>query len=110
MLAEIKKQFYSDTLRELEGISGKLTAKELPENEYPLIAEKIFTISHQISGTGPMLGFHSSSVLSRKLERTYYHIRSGEREITPQLLWQTKRALEAIIKAINEENKQQEFQ
>ncbi|GAO31779.1 Hpt domain-containing protein [Geofilum rubicundum] len=109
MLAEIKKQFYNDTLRELEGINGKLSAEELPVNEHAVIAEKIFTISHQISGTGPMLGFNSSSVLSRKLEKTFYHIRSGEREITPQLLWQTKRAIEAIIKAISEENSQKEF-
>lgn len=109
MLAEIKKQFYNDTLRELEGINAKLAVEDFPENEHAVIAEKIFTISHQISGTGPMLGFNSSSVLSRKLEKTFYHIRSGEREITPQLLWQTKRAIEAIIKAISEENSQKEF-
>lgn len=104
MLAEIKKQFFNDTLKELEGINGLLSGQQVPIDEHSLLAEKIFTITHQISGTGPMLGFDSTSVLSRKLEKTYYHIRSGEKEITPQLLWQTKRAIESIIKTIGEEN------
>ncbi len=107
MLAEIKKQFYNDTLKELEGINGLLSEKPVPIDEHAVIAEKIFTITHQISGTGPMLGFDSTSVLSRKLEKTFYHVRSGEKEITPQLLWQTKRAIESIIKTIGEENGRQ---
>ncbi len=104
MLTEIKKQFFNDTLKELEGINGLLSEQQVPIDEYAVLAEKIFTITHQISGTGPMLGFDSTSVLSRKLEKTYYHVRSGEKEITPQLLWQTKRAIESIIKTIGEEN------
>ena len=107
MLAEIKKQFYNDTLKELEGINGRLSEKPVPIDEHSVIAEKIFMITHQISGTGPMLGFNSTSVLSRKLEKTYYHVRSGEKEITPQLLWQTKRAIDTIIKTIGEENGRQ---
>lgn len=104
MLTEIKKQFFNDTLKELEGINGLLSEQQVPIDEHAVLAEKIFTITHQISGTGPMLGFDSTSVLSRKLEKTYYHVRSGEKEITPQLLWQTKRAIESIIKTIGEEN------
>ena len=107
MLTEIKKQFYNDTLKELESISGQLSEAQLPIDAHPVIAEKIFSISHQISGTGPMLGFDSTSILSRKLEKTYYQVRSGEKEITPQLLWQTRRAIEALIRAIGEENNHQ---
>jgi len=107
MLTEIKKQFYKDAIQELEFISQRLTEGQLSTNEYPYIAKKVFTISHQISGTGPMLGFDNSSTLSRKLEKTYYQINSGEKEVTPQLLWQTKRAIETIIKTINEENNKQ---
>jgi chemotaxis protein histidine kinase CheA len=107
MLAEIKKQFYHDTLKELEGINRQLSEIPLPIDLQPVIAEKIFSISHQISGTGPMLGFDSTSILSRKLEKTYYQVRLGAKEITPQLLWQTKRAIEAIIRTIGEENHHQ---
>lgn len=107
MLAEIRKQFYKDTLKELEGINGKLASDNIPPEEQSLIAEKVFSVSHQISGTGPMLGFDSTSLLSKKLESTFYDIRRGEKKITPQLLWQTKRVIDAMIKSFNEENNSQ---
>jgi chemotaxis protein histidine kinase CheA len=104
MLTEIKKQFYHDTIKELIVISSVLSKEEILIQEHHVLAEQIFTLSHQISGTGPMLGFDSTSKLSRKLERTFYDIKQGQREITPQLLWQTKRAIETIINTFNEEN------
>ncbi|MDI9539522.1 Hpt domain-containing protein [Xiashengella succiniciproducens] len=106
MLAEVKKQFYINTLKELDGINGKLSRDEIPSEEQSAIADKIFTISHQISGTGPMLGFNNASQLSKKLELTYNEIRNGKRELTPQILWQTRRTIDAMIKAFQEEYKE----
>ncbi|WP_052345501.1 Hpt domain-containing protein [Alkaliflexus imshenetskii] len=104
MLAEIKKQFYETTVKELEDINIKLSHEEVPVEDHPVLTEQIFTLTHQISGTGPMLGFDGASKLSRKLERTFYDIRAGQRNLTPQLIWQTKRAIEVLIQTFVEEN------
>jgi len=107
MLAEIKRQFYESTLKDLEIITQKLLKEELTTKEYPELAEEIFSLSHQICGTGPMLGFNTTSKLSRKLEKTFYEIKAGQKNLTPQLIWQTRRALETLISAFKEENNNQ---
>ncbi|MDG5799401.1 Hpt domain-containing protein [Marinilabiliaceae bacterium ANBcel2] len=104
MLDEIKKQFYTETIKELESIS-----RELSDNSYspkvPHLSEKIFSVSHHISGTGPMLGFETTSKISKKLEKTFYDIKGGQRELTPQIVNQTKRTIDLLIESFNKENK-----
>jgi chemotaxis protein histidine kinase CheA len=104
MLNEIKRQFFAETIKKLDNINIELEKQQMGGDEQILLAEEIFFVSHQLSGTGPMLGFQDTSKISRKLERTFYDIRQGQREITPQVLWQTKRAIEAMIKTFYQEN------
>ncbi|ASB49028.1 Hpt domain-containing protein [Alkalitalea saponilacus] len=107
MLTEIKQQFYKETLQELKNISSDLSAQVIDADRKSLLVDRIFSVSHQLSGTGPMLGFDMSSKISRKLEKTFYEIRSGEKEVSLQLLWQTKRTIDFMIDCITEENQTQ---
>jgi chemotaxis protein histidine kinase CheA len=103
MLEEIKNQFYSNTLKELQFVSQQLSgALHQAENPDALV-NNIFSIMHQISGTGPMLGFDRTSGLSRKVEKTFVEIRSGEKSLTSQILQQTQRAIDAMIQTLNDE-------
>lgn len=50
-----------------------------------------------------MLGFDNSSLLSRKLERTFYEIRSGKRTLTAQVLTQTQRTIQNLLEVLQKE-------
>lgn len=103
MLDIIKKQFYNDTLKELLLINAKLSEESILPDDSKSLVNSIFSITHQISGTGPMLGFNNTSKISRKIEKTFYEIKSGEKEITAPIIMQTRRALESIIDSMNQE-------
>lgn len=103
MLTEIKNQFYQDTLETLISIQKVLSETPPEGDEERNMVERVFTVSHQISGTGPMLGFENSALLSRKLERTFYEIRSGKRKLTAQLLTQTQRTIQNLLEVLQKE-------
>lgn len=104
MLEEIKNQFYSSTLKELQLLCQQLCRAFLQAEELDSLVNSVLSISHQISGTGPMLGFDQTSKLSKKVEKTFVDIRSGEKSLTPQVLQQTQRAFDAMIQTLNDEN------
>lgn len=106
MLEEIKNQFYSNTLNQLQLISQKLSQKTIPAEEIDILVNNIFSISHLICGTGPMLGFDRTAKLSGKLEKTFSDIRSGGKCLTKAILQQTQRAIGAMIQTLNEEQSQ----
>lgn len=102
MFEEIKKQFCIDTLKELQNISVKLSEIVLPDDS-SLLVNKIFSITHQISGTGPMLGFDEVAKLSRKIEPIFADISNSKKELTPQIILQTKRVIDSMIKSMNDD-------
>ncbi len=103
MLTKIKKQFYEYAINELEEINDGLSKTNIKPKEKGEIVEKVFSVSHQLCGTGPMLGFDSSSQICKKLEKIFYDIKRGQRQITPQVLLQTKRIIESLIQTIHKE-------
>ncbi len=103
MLENIKKQFYNNTIKELLFINAKLSEESIHPNESISLVNSVFSITHQISGTGPMLGFMNTSKISKKVEKTFYEIRAGEKELTAPIIMQTRRALESIIDSMNQE-------
>lgn len=103
MLDSIKQQFFNDVKKELLLINTKLSDELIPPHESKSLVDSIFSITHQISGTGPMLGFNNTSKISRKIEKSFYEIRSGEKELTASIMIQTRRALETIIDSMNQE-------
>lgn len=103
MLTEIKNQFYQDTLETLISIQEVLPETPLEGETARNMVERVFTVSHQVSGTGPMLGFDNSSLLSKKLERTFYEIRSGKRTLTAQVLTQTQRTIQYLLEVLQKE-------
>ncbi len=103
MIEKIKEQFHLETLNELQIISTNLSAEIISPEDMSLLINRIFSITHQISGTGPMLGFDYTSKLSRKIEKTFYEIRSGEKALNMQIVLQTRRTIDTMIKSINDE-------
>ncbi|HLW06505.1 MAG TPA: Hpt domain-containing protein [Marinilabiliaceae bacterium] len=103
MLQEIKKQFFEQTLHELTSISELLDKDKFEEKEMSVLIDRIFNITHQICGTAPMLGYEAMPVLSRKLERVFYQMRTEKTEITNQFIQQTKRNLIVMISLLNDE-------
>ncbi len=104
MLQEIKKQFFEQTLHELTSINELLDKDKFEEKEMSVLIDRIFNITHQICGTAPMLGYETMPVLSRKLERVFYQIRTEKTEITNQFIQQTKRNLIVMISLLNDES------
>lgn len=104
MLQEIKKQFFEQTLHELTSINELLDKDKFEEKEMSVLIDRIFNITHQICGTAPMLGYEAMPVLSRKLERVFYQMRTEKTEITNQFIQQTKRNLIVMISLLNDES------
>lgn len=104
MLQEIKKQFFEQTLHELTSINELLDKDKFEEKEMSVLIDRIFNVTHQICGTAPMLGYEAMPVLSRKLERVFYQIRTEKTEITNQFIQQTKRNLIVMISLLNDES------
>lgn len=103
MLDGIKKQFYINTITELQNINIMLTVDPVHANDYDLLIKKVFNITHQISGTGPMLGFEATSILSRKIEKIYSEIETQTKDLTPSIIQQTRRAIVLMIETMNNE-------
>ena len=103
MLQEIKKQFFEQTLHELTSINELLDKDKFEEKEMSVLIDRIFNVTHQICGTAPMLGYEAMPVLSRKLERVFYQMRTEKTEITNQFIQQTKRNLIVMISLLNDE-------
>lgn len=104
MLQEIKKQFFEQTLHELTSINELLDKDKFEEKEMSVLIDRIFNVTHQICGTAPMLGYEAMPVLSRKLERVFYQMRTEKTEITNQFIQQTKRNLIVMISLLNDES------
>jgi len=104
MLQEIKKQFFEQTLQELTSINKLLEKDKFEENEWSILIDRIFNVTHQICGTAPMLGYEVMPVLSRKLERVFYQMRTEKTEVTNQFIQQTRRNLVVMISLLNEES------
>jgi len=105
MLEGIKKQFFKDTINELQNINIMLSVEIVHPNDYDLLIKEVFNITHQISGTGPMLGFEATSNLSRKIEKIYSEIKTQHKDLTPSIILQTRRAIVLMIETMNNELK-----
>jgi chemotaxis protein histidine kinase CheA len=103
MLEGIRKQFYTDTLLELQNINTMLTVEIIHPDDYDLLIKKVFNIAHQISGTGPMLGFEATSKLSRKIERIFSELKTHNKDLSASIVLQTKRAVVSMIDTMNNE-------
>lgn len=103
MLQEIKEQFRKQTVQELNSINELLNKEMLNDEELAILVDRIFNITHQISGTAPMLGYETMPNLSRKIEKAFYQIRAEKTVMSTQFLQQTKRSMDTMISLLNEE-------
>jgi len=104
MFEDIKKKFFTQTLSELENLVVILE-NEPDGDQLDETVERIFTISHQICGTAPILGYDLMPKLSRKVERAFYEVRNKKRDISAQFLQQTRRTILSMIETLKEESK-----
>jgi chemotaxis protein histidine kinase CheA len=104
MLEEIKRKFFSQTLSELEDLVAILETK-IESDKLNETVERIFTISHQISGTAPMLGYVLIPKISQKVARVFYEVRANNKGVSEQFLQQTRRTLLSMIEALKDESK-----
>jgi chemotaxis protein histidine kinase CheA len=104
MLEDIKRKFFSQTLHELEDLVVVLE-NEIDGDKLNETVERIFTVSHQISGTAPMLGYELIPKLSRKVERNFYEVRANNRGVSLQFLQQVRRTLLSMIETLKDESK-----
>ncbi|MGQ1945614.1 Hpt domain-containing protein [Geofilum sp. OHC36d9] len=104
MLEDLKRKFFDQILSELENLAVILE-KEPDGDKLDDTVERIFTISHQISGTAPMLGYEVMPKLSRKVERAFYEVRTNNRDISSQFLQQTRRTILSMIETLKDESK-----
>jgi chemotaxis protein histidine kinase CheA len=103
MLHEIKNQFFYNTIKELQSISIKLSAESILSEDFPMVIHQVYQLTHQISGTGPMLGFVNTSKLSRKIEKTFLDITTSKKELSLPIVLQTRRAVDSMIQTMNDE-------
>ncbi len=103
MYQEIKKQFLNESITELQEISKSLSTEFLNSEQKSILIDQIFEITHKICGTGPMLGINDVSVISRKIEKTFLDIKSGDKELSVQIILQTCRGIDQILNTLNKE-------
>lgn len=99
-LEEIKKTFIKNTIEELSALKKKLVKVKNTTPDYvdqAELAQEVFLLMHDITGTAPMVGIDNIASVSGKVEMAFNKIRKGEKTYTGQLIVQALRGIDSIL-------------
>jgi chemotaxis protein histidine kinase CheA len=96
---EIKRTFIKNSINELLKVKNKLIDENKSDSNSKLreIANEVFMVMHDISGTAPMVGLEPLALVSRKLELIFNKIRQDEKVFSEQIRVQAIRGVDTII-------------
>jgi chemotaxis protein histidine kinase CheA len=103
MIETIRKIFIEETSGQLSSIHTVLQNAPVI-NLYPSIAEDIFLAMHSIKGSGPMFGFENLPLVSHPVEKTFARIKTGQMELSPEIIEKTNDAIKILLDALQRNN------
>lgn len=95
MIEKIRKVFINDSIKELDSIHVDLVRERLGEISDCMI-EKVFTTTHNIKGTAPMLGIKGVNQIVSPIEQVYAAIRSGNINCSNEIINNTIKLIPMI--------------
>ncbi|TLX77140.1 hypothetical protein E9993_05505 [Labilibacter sediminis] len=100
MIEKIKKGFIDDSIKELESIEIDLGNERLGSVS-DCVIEKIFTTTHNIKGTAPMLGIVGVQEIVEPIEQVYAALRKGDLTCSSEIVDNTIKLIPVIKSELN---------
>ncbi len=104
MIEEIKNTFVNNSIEELKAIEEFLS-QNIDHIASDCVIEKVFTTTHNIKGTAPMLGITNVDYIVKPLELVYSHLRNGKIAISKDIINNTQKLIPVIMTELTESDK-----
>lgn len=102
MIKKIRETFINDSIKELESIENFLL-EDHNGDIFDNIVEKVFSTTHNIKGTAPMLGIDSVDHIVKPMEIVFNDLRQGKLLVSPEIIFNTKKLIPVIKSELLEE-------
>ena len=105
MIEKIKETFIKDSVKDLEAIEDLVSNVEGTLEE--CIIEKVFTTTHNIKGTAPMLGIEGLDYIVKPIELVFNGLRNGTIPVTQDIVSNTQKLIPVIKSELLSNHKHQ---